>query len=118
MSRLLTCSLVMRWILAGPAFGRHGLFGIVVRQRIEAGGRACRAGAPTSSRCPDLHSRVAPRRGARSFAGMTLVVVLLVLWLVLAIVGFAIKGLLWLALIGLVLFVGTGIVGWIRRRAS
>jgi hypothetical protein len=49
---------------------------------------------------------------------MTLVVVLLVLWLLLAIVGFAIKGLLWLALIGLVLFVGTGIVGWIRRRAS
>ncbi len=48
---------------------------------------------------------------------MTLVVVLLVLWLVLAIVGFAIKGLLWLALIGIVLFVGTGIIGMIRRRA-
>jgi hypothetical protein len=48
---------------------------------------------------------------------ITLVVVLLVIWLVLAVVGFAIKGLLWLAIIGIILFVGTAIVGGIRRRA-
>jgi hypothetical protein len=46
-----------------------------------------------------------------------LVVVLLVVWLVLTVVGFVIKGLFWLALIGIILFVGTAIVGWIRRRS-
>lgn len=45
----------------------------------------------------------------------TLIVILLVAWAVLSIVGFAIKGLLWLAIIGIVLFVGTLIVGFIRQ---
>jgi hypothetical protein len=36
---------------------------------------------------------------------------------VLSIVGFAFKGLLWLAIIGIVLFVGTLIFGMIRQRA-
>jgi hypothetical protein len=49
---------------------------------------------------------------------MTLLVVLLVVWLILAIVGFAIKGLVWLAIIGIVLFIGTAILGMIRRRAA
>ncbi len=44
------------------------------------------------------------------------VVGLLVLWVILAVLGFAIKGLLWLAVIALVLFVITGIFGFIRRR--
>lgn len=48
---------------------------------------------------------------------MTLLVVLLVVWLVLAIVGFVIEGLVWLAIIGIVLFIGTGILGMLRRRA-
>lgn len=47
---------------------------------------------------------------------LTLLVVLLVLWLILTIVGFAIKGLLWLAIVGIVLFVGTVAVGAIQRR--
>jgi hypothetical protein len=45
-----------------------------------------------------------------------LVIFLLVLWAVLSIVGFAVKGLLWLAIIALVLFVITAIIGFIRRR--
>jgi hypothetical protein len=45
-----------------------------------------------------------------------LIILLLVVWLVLAVLGFAIKGLLWLAIIGLVLFVITAIFGFIRRR--
>src|SRR6185312_10876924 len=49
---------------------------------------------------------------------LILVIVLLMLWLILAIVGFAIKGLLWLAIIGIVLFVGTAAIGAVRRRAS
>jgi hypothetical protein len=49
---------------------------------------------------------------------LILVIILLVLWLILAIVGFAIKGLLWLAIIGIVLFVATAIIAAIRRRAG
>jgi hypothetical protein len=41
---------------------------------------------------------------------------LLLLWLVLVIVGFAIKTLFWLAVIGIVLFVLTGVFGAIRGR--
>jgi hypothetical protein len=49
---------------------------------------------------------------------MTLIVVLLVIWLVLAVLGFVIKGLVWLAIVGIVLFVLTSIWGWVRRRAT
>ena len=49
---------------------------------------------------------------------LILVIVLVMLWLILAIVGFAIKGLLWLAIIGIVLFVGTAAIGADRRRAG
>jgi hypothetical protein len=49
---------------------------------------------------------------------VNLIVVLLVVWLILAILGFVIKGLLWLAIIGIVLFVATGIWGWMRRRTT
>lgn len=46
---------------------------------------------------------------------LILVVVLLAVWLILAIVGFAIKGIIWLAIIAIVLFVATLIIGIIRR---
>lgn len=48
---------------------------------------------------------------------LVLVIVLLVLWLILAVVGFAIKGLMWLAVIGIILFVGTIAIGVVRRKA-
>lgn len=48
---------------------------------------------------------------------LILFVVLMVLWLILAIVGIAIDGLLWLGIIGVVLFLGTAVVGGLRRRA-
>jgi len=47
----------------------------------------------------------------------TLIIVLLAVWAILAIVGFVFEGLLWLAMIGSVLFVGTLIIGIIRQRA-
>lgn len=47
----------------------------------------------------------------------TVLLILLVAWVVLSIIGFVFKGLLWLAIIGIVLFVGTLIFGWIRQRA-
>lgn len=46
------------------------------------------------------------------------VIVLLALWLILSIVGFAFEGLLWLAIIGIVLFVVTAVIGIIRRRTG
>jgi hypothetical protein len=48
---------------------------------------------------------------------MGLVVGLLVVWLVLAVLGLVIHGIFWLFVVGLILFVATGVFGWIRRRA-
>ena len=47
----------------------------------------------------------------------TVLVILLVVWIVLSIVGFAIKGLVWLGIIGIVLVVGTLVFGLLRQRA-
>ncbi|WP_026303540.1 membrane protein [Jongsikchunia kroppenstedtii] len=44
--------------------------------------------------------------------------VLLLIWIAFVVIGFAIKGLVWLAIIGLILFIATSIVGWIRRGAD
>lgn len=49
---------------------------------------------------------------------LILVIVLVVLWIILAIVGFAIKGLLWLGIIGIVLVIATLIIGFVRRAAG
>lgn len=45
-----------------------------------------------------------------------ILVFLLIVWLVVVVIGFAIEGLLWLAIIGLALFVVTAGIGWVRRR--
>lgn len=47
---------------------------------------------------------------------MGLIVALLVLWLVLAVLGFVIKSLLWLAIVGLILFAATAVFGAFRGR--
>jgi hypothetical protein len=47
---------------------------------------------------------------------LVLVIVLLVLWLILSVVGFAINGLIWLGIIGIILFVGTVAIGVARRQ--
>ncbi|MGH3784190.1 MAG: hypothetical protein ACRDRO_27110 [Pseudonocardiaceae bacterium] len=48
---------------------------------------------------------------------MGLILGLLVLWVVLVVIGFTIKALLWLAIVGIVLFVVTGVLGAIRGRS-
>ena len=40
---------------------------------------------------------------------------LLVVWLVLTVLGAIVKGLFWLAVVGLVLFVATAALGWNKR---
>jgi hypothetical protein len=47
-----------------------------------------------------------------------LIIALLVLWLVFAVVGFVVKSLFWLAILGIVLFVATGVFGAMRRRST
>ncbi|MEJ7651316.1 MAG: hypothetical protein WKF57_20075 [Nakamurella sp.] len=49
---------------------------------------------------------------------LAIVGVLLVIWIVLAVVGFVVKSLLWLAIVALVLFVITAAYGWVKRKAS
>lgn len=46
---------------------------------------------------------------------MPIIIAFLVLWLVCIIIGFTIKAVLWLALVGVVLFVATAIIGAIRH---
>ena len=48
---------------------------------------------------------------------LVLLVAFLVAWLIVVIVGFAFKGLMWIAIIGIVLFFGTVAIGFIRRSA-
>ena len=48
---------------------------------------------------------------------MGLIIALLVVWVVLAVIGFAVKSLFWLAIVGIILFIATGIFGAVRRRA-
>lgn len=45
------------------------------------------------------------------------IVILLVAWAILSVVGFVFEGLLWLAIIGIILFIGTLIVGMLRQRS-
>ncbi|WP_169805218.1 hypothetical protein [Nocardiopsis trehalosi] len=49
---------------------------------------------------------------------LKLVMVLLVIWLVLAVVGVVVKGLLWLAAIAALLFVATAVWGWFQRQRA
>jgi uncharacterized membrane protein len=47
---------------------------------------------------------------------LILVVVLLAVWLIVSIVGFAMEGLMWLGIVGIVLFIGTAVIGALRRK--
>ena len=59
-----------------------------------------------------------PSRAERVVTDMwTVLLILLVAWVVLSIVGFVFDGLMWLGIIGIVLFVGTLIFGILRQRA-
>jgi hypothetical protein len=45
-----------------------------------------------------------------------LIALLLIIWIALVVIGAVLKGLFWLAVIGVVLFLATAAFGWIRRR--
>jgi hypothetical protein len=46
---------------------------------------------------------------------MTVIIIILVVWAILTVVGFAFTGLFWLAIVGIILFVGTLVFGIVRR---
>ncbi|HEV3359283.1 MAG TPA: hypothetical protein VG247_20970 [Pseudonocardiaceae bacterium] len=46
-----------------------------------------------------------------------LLLLVLLIWLAFIVLGVAIKGLFWLLIIGAVLFVATGVLGFIKREA-
>ena len=45
-----------------------------------------------------------------------LLLLLVVLWLVVSVIGFVVKGLFWLAVVGLLFALGTAVLGASRRR--
>jgi LPXTG-motif cell wall-anchored protein len=47
---------------------------------------------------------------------LTVIIVLLILWAILAFIGFVVEGLLWLAFLGLILLAATALWGWFKRR--
>lgn len=49
---------------------------------------------------------------------MNIIIGILIIWAVLAVLGFVIKGLLWLAIIALVLFAVTVVWGMVKRRTT
>ncbi|WP_166435960.1 hypothetical protein [Cellulomonas shaoxiangyii] len=48
---------------------------------------------------------------------ITVVVVLALIWLALTILGALVEGLLWLAVVGLVLLAATVVYGWVKGKA-
>lgn len=49
---------------------------------------------------------------------LALIGILLIVWLVFVVLGVVVKGLLWLAIIGIILFVATAVWGWFKRKAT
>jgi hypothetical protein len=47
-----------------------------------------------------------------------LIGILLVIWLAVTVVGTVLKGLFWLAVVGLLLFVATAVLGWGKRNTQ
>lgn len=46
-----------------------------------------------------------------------LIGLLLVIWIVCIVIGVAVKGLFWLVVVGVVLFLATAAYGWIKRES-
>lgn len=47
---------------------------------------------------------------------LKILLVILAVWLVISLIGFIIKGLFWLGVIGLIAFAVTSIYGWVKRQ--
>lgn len=47
-----------------------------------------------------------------------IVLTALAVWIVLVVLGFVIKGLFWLAVVGIILFFATAAFGWLKRKTN
>ena len=47
-----------------------------------------------------------------------IIVLLLIVWLALVVIGAVIKGLFWLVVVGVILFLATAAFGWVRRNTG
>lgn len=60
-----------------------------------------------------------PGRSGPTLASMIqFLIFLLIAWVAISVIGFVIEGLLWLGFVGLILFAGTAVFLWIRRKAN
>lgn len=82
----------------------------------------CRRETPAVVRCwawgGDVPAARAGEGGPIYGQHMNIIIGILIVWAVLAVLGFVIKGLLWLAVIALVLFAATVLWGMLKRGAS
>ena len=68
--------------------------------------------------CPALTSEYPGAAGVEEMSDVIgLLVLLLVIWLVCIVLGIAVKGLVWLVVLGAILFVATAVVGFVKREA-
>lgn len=76
--------------------------------------------APPSlpTRAPRVNGVCALTMRAHARSMWILLILLLVVWAALAVLGFLVEGLLWLALLGIVLFIATAVIGMLRGRAA
>ncbi|MET9020945.1 hypothetical protein ACWDWO_19460 [Actinopolymorpha singaporensis] len=49
---------------------------------------------------------------------LRILLIIAIVWLVLSILGFLVKGLLWLGFVALVLFLATAAWGWVKRNSA
>lgn len=77
-----------------------------------------RSGPTTTSRALPGHVVLSSPYLQKETAHMlALIAILLVVWLVLSILGAVIKGLFWLTIVGVVLFLGTAAYGYVKHKS-
>ena len=47
-----------------------------------------------------------------------IILIALIVWIVLVVLGVVIKGLFWLAVVGVILFLATAVFGWLKRSTN
>lgn len=67
---------------------------------------------------PSVNGVRVDRGCARLIVMWALLIILLIVWAGLAVFGFVVKGLLWLAILGIVLFLATIVIGMVRRAGA
>jgi hypothetical protein len=61
--------------------------------------------------------RLTPSATREDVDMVALLALFLIVWLVVVVLGIAIKGLFWLVIVGAILFVATGVIGFVKREA-